>query len=90
MSLASRGWYLSRTKLPSVGTQQHYESCKIEPIDFIVANNMNFLEGNIIKYVTRYKEKNGFEDLQKAEQYLVWLIEDVIGAEYVRGRSDKG
>lgn len=57
-----------------VGNQSHYTSHKIQPIDFITENNMNFLEGNIIKYVTRYKLKNGLEDLKKAQQYLTWLI----------------
>ncbi|AFH27140.1 nucleotide kinase [Clostridium phage phiZP2] len=36
---------------------------------------MDFLEGNIIKYVTRYKHKNGIEDLKKAKQYIERLIE---------------
>lgn len=58
-----------------VGTQDHYTSCKIQPIDFIVENDLDFLEGNVIKYVARYKRKNGLEDLQKARQYLDWLIE---------------
>lgn len=64
------------TKHEGVGTQNHYTAHGIEPIDYIVQNNMNFLEGNIIKYVTRYKLKNGLEDLKKAQQYLTWLIED--------------
>jgi len=58
-----------------VGTQTHYTAHGIEPIDYIVANQLNFLEGNVIKYVTRYKLKNGLEDLQKAQQYLTWLID---------------
>ena len=61
--------------IPGVGTQDHYTSNKIQPIDFITANGMDFLEGNVIKYVARYKRKNGVEDLQKALQYLTWLIE---------------
>lgn len=58
-----------------VSNQSHYADCGIEPIDFIKANNMDFLEGNIIKYVARYKRKNGLEDLNKAQVYLNWLIE---------------
>ena len=53
---------------------KHYQST-IEPIDFIVANNLNFIEGNIIKYVVRYKQKNGLEDLLKGQEYLTRLIE---------------
>jgi len=64
-------------KQEGVGTQAHYENCAIQPIDYITANNMSFLEGNIIKYVTRYKAKNGLEDLLKAQQYLIWLMNEV-------------
>lgn len=46
----------------------------ISPFEYIRANNLNFFEGNIIKYVTRYKEKNGLEDLKKANTYLKELI----------------
>jgi hypothetical protein len=49
----------------------------IQPIDFIVSNKMNFLEGNIIKYVYRYPSKGGVEALRKARTYLDWLIESV-------------
>jgi hypothetical protein len=54
---------------------KHYQT-KIQAIDFIQANNLNFCEGNVIKYITRYKEKNGKEDLLKARQYLDFLIKD--------------
>ena len=54
----------------------HYRQGKIEVSDFIVDQNMGFLEGNIIKYVCRYKHKNGTEDLKKAEWYLKKLINE--------------
>jgi len=47
----------------------------IEPLDFIVSNELDFLEGNVVKYVYRYKSKNGLQDLQKARVYLDRLIE---------------
>ena len=47
----------------------------IEPLDYIIQNEMDFLEGNIIKYVWRYQYKNGIEDLKKADFYLDRLIE---------------
>lgn len=53
----------------------HYKSMKIQPVDFITANNIGYVEGNIIKYVCRYKNKNGVEDLKKAQHYLQMLIE---------------
>jgi hypothetical protein len=50
---------------------------KLECWDVILDQEMNFLEGNIIKYVWRYKEKNGIEDLKKAKVYLDKLISEV-------------
>lgn len=70
----SYGWNESPIK-DNVNKPNHYTQGGIEPIDYILANDMNFLEGNVIKYVTRYKHKNGLEDLRKAEFYLKKLIE---------------
>ena len=53
---------------------KHYKQGKIEVIDFILDQKMNYLEGNIIKYLSRYKHKNGIEDLKKALWYLNKLI----------------
>ena len=53
----------------------HYKSKSIQPIEFILANDLGFCEGNVIKYVTRWKDKNGVEDLEKARHYLDFLIE---------------
>lgn len=52
----------------------HYARFAIEPLDFIKANNFNFLVGNVIKYVCRYDAKNGVEDLRKAREYLDHII----------------
>ena len=52
----------------------HYKT-EIQPWDFIIANNLGYLEGNIIKYVSRYKKKGGMADLLKAQHYLQKLIE---------------
>ena len=53
----------------------HYAVKAIQPWDFIIANNIGYLEGNIIKYITRWKDKGGVEDLKKARHYLDKLIE---------------
>jgi len=53
----------------------HYKAKTIEPWDFIAANNLGFFEGNIIKYLSRWRDKNGTEDLLKARHYLDKLIE---------------
>ncbi|AUR88824.1 protein of unknown function DUF3310 [Vibrio phage 1.118.B._10N.261.49.F6] len=48
----------------------HYKSLKIQPIEYIDANNMPYLEGNVVKYVTRHASKNGIQDIDKAIHYL--------------------
>jgi len=53
----------------------HYATKAIQPWDYIVANNLGYLEGNIVKYVSRWKDKGGVEDLKKAQHYLQKLIE---------------
>jgi hypothetical protein len=53
----------------------HYKDCKIQPTEFIHANNIPFIEGNIIKYVIRHRNKNGIEDLKKAKHYIDLLIQ---------------
>ena len=53
----------------------HYKENKIQPIEFIHANNIPFIEANVIKYITRHKFKNGAEDLRKAIHYIEMLIE---------------
>ena len=55
----------------------HYSDLAIEPIDFITANNLGFCEGNVIKYISRWKAKNGIEDLKKARWYIDFLIESL-------------
>jgi len=54
---------------------RHYIEKPFQPWDYIVGNKLGYLEGNIIKYVSRYKDKNGLEDLIKASHYLDKLIE---------------
>jgi len=53
----------------------HYSSLSIEPIQFIETNEMGYHEGNVVKYVSRWKNKNGLEDLKKAQWYINRLIE---------------
>lgn len=54
---------------------EHYKSQKIQTWDFIAGNDLGYLEGNVVKYVSRWKNKNGVEDLKKARHYLDKLIE---------------
>lgn len=53
----------------------HYKSLKIQPIEFIHANGIPFAEGSVIKYVTRWRDKGGIKDLEKAKHFIELLIE---------------
>ena len=53
----------------------HYKKQVIQTWDYIAANNIGYFEGNIIKYISRWRDKNGLEDLRKARHYLDKLIE---------------
>lgn len=52
----------------------HYKS-PIQPIEYIHANNLPFIEGNVVKYITRWRNKNGIEDLNKIKHYIDLLIQ---------------
>lgn len=52
----------------------HYNNKKIQPIDYIIENSLPYCEGNVVKYVTRHKEKNGAEDIRKAIHYLRFIL----------------
>lgn len=53
----------------------HYADYAIQPLEFCVKNNIPFLEGNVIKYICRWRNKNGIQDLEKAKHYIEMLIE---------------
>jgi hypothetical protein len=52
----------------------HYTRFKIEPVLFIAENDLDFMTGNVVKYVLRGPYKNGIEDLKKARRYLDMMI----------------
>jgi hypothetical protein len=53
----------------------HYKSQIIQPVEYIHANEIGFFEGNVIKYVTRWRDKGGMADLEKAKHYIELLME---------------
>jgi len=57
----------------------HYLQGNIEVIDFIEDQRLNYHAGNIVKYVSRYRHKNGVEDLRKA----LWYLQRLIGNELI-------
>lgn len=56
----------------------HYRNKAIQPIQYIMANKLTFCEGNIVKYITRWREKGGVEDLRKIKEYCDFLIKEEI------------
>ena len=53
----------------------HYKTLAIQPVEYIHANGIGYFEGCVIKYVTRWKAKNGMEDLRKARHFIDLLLE---------------
>jgi len=53
----------------------HYKTLKMQPVQYIHANKIGYFEGNVIKYVTRWRSKGGIADLEKARHYIDLLIE---------------
>jgi hypothetical protein len=65
----------------------HYKDMAIQPVEFILRNGIGFAEGNVIKYVSRWRAKGGVEDLKKARHYLDLLIEAEQPAPTGRGQK---
>lgn len=54
----------------------HYKNMAIQPVDYILANKLGYCEANVVKYISRWKNKGGIDDLRKAKHYIDMLIED--------------
>ena len=61
----------------------HYKNLRFQPIEYITKNELGFCEGNIVKYVTRWKVKGGREDLEKVIHYAQLLLDGLEPAEPV-------
>ena len=71
-----KAWYnTSMSALRKQIAGSHYRQFPIQPIEFIVKNNLPFIEGNIIKYICRWQDKGGVEDLDKVIHYVELLKE---------------
>lgn len=69
---------LSTSIRSALDTQEgggHYKNLAIQPVEYIHANNIGYFEGCVIKYVTRWRAKNGLEDLRKARHFIDLLLE---------------
>jgi hypothetical protein len=77
-SQALGGWQITgnvSTPLEIQVAGNHYKGKKIQPVEYIHANNLNFLEGCIVKRITRWRDKDGFQDLEKIKHEVDLLIE---------------
>lgn len=54
---------------------EHYKNLVIQPVEYIHLNELGFIEGSVIKYVTRWKDKGGYTDIRKAIHLLELLLE---------------
>ena len=53
----------------------HYRNMRIQPVEYILSNELPFVEGCVVKYVSRWRDKGGVDDLRKARHFLDLLIE---------------
>jgi len=68
--------YLEGSKLKEQVGGDHYSKLAIQPVTYINANGLSYLQGNVIKYITRFKSKGTpLQDLEKAKHYIDMLIE---------------
>lgn len=77
--------------LSALNTQEggdHYKKYPVQPIEYAMANGLNYCQANAIKYVTRYKDKNGAEDLRKAIHNIEILLEIEYGERHQRVRPE--
>jgi len=75
ISICRGGTRCKQSALNKQISGDHYKDKGIQPIIYIHANNLGFCEGNVVKYVTRWKDKGGEADLRKAIHYLELLIQ---------------
>lgn len=62
----------------------HYKDLPIQPVEYIHANGLTYLAGNVVKYISRHKAKGGAADVRKAIHYCELILE----LEYGNGKAD--
>lgn len=78
--------YLSKTNPLDVQVGgDHYKKVAIQPIEYAFANNLGMAEGSIVKYITRWRDKGGIQDLEKIKHYVDLLIHN----ETTRNEQDR-
>jgi hypothetical protein len=66
---------MSDTALKNQVGGNHYSKLAIQPVEYIHRNGIPFIEGSVIKYVTRWRDKGGVKDLEKAKHFIELLLE---------------
>lgn len=69
--------YMTKALETQVGGN-HYKDMEIQPIEYIMKNNLGYCEANVVKYISRWQSKNGVEDLRKAKHYIDLLIDSIV------------
>lgn len=69
--------YMTKALETQVGGN-HYKNMEIQPIEYIMKNNLGYCEANVVKYISRWQSKNGVEDLRKAKHYIDLLIDSIV------------
>jgi hypothetical protein len=59
----------------------HYQKYKIQPLEYSMANGLDACQANIVKYITRFRDKEGLKDLNKLLHYVEFLIQTEYGGE---------
>jgi Protein of unknwon function (DUF3310) len=77
--LRTKAWSKPHDALDKQIGGNHYANMKIQPVEFITANNLTFLEGNVVKYISRHHAKNGADDVKKAIHYCELILKTVYG-----------
>ena len=66
---------MSGSSLEKQVAGNHYKDLPIQPVEYIHANALGYFEGCVVKYISRWRAKNGVQDLEKAKHYVELLIE---------------
>lgn len=74
----------TKTALDKQVAGDHYKDLPIQPVEYIHANKLTYLAGNVVKYISRHKAKGGAADVRKAIHYCELILE----LEYGNGKAD--
>lgn len=66
---------MKESALTSQQCGHHYKDHQIQPIEYIIANRLDFIEGNIVKYISRHRDKGGADDIRKIIHYCELMLE---------------